>query len=266
MSDDLKLLVDFRSEVSAPDEAATERVYRLATGPRPRWRRLLFGHPWRRGRVLLVAAVVGLVLVPTALAFGGRIVDLFFGTTAPPAVKFVFSGDNRFAEMTMRAGFARLPHVEVNKAHGVIEIKTADGPEELWAAPNDQGGQSAFIDFAEQPPGSSARNVVTNVLPGAAQSSDVVPGLGFGFSDPVAPPAARITLHQIGWALHPSLVTVTGTVYVDAAIVRLTLADGSTSTLPVVERMFLGSLDKGAKVTQVTACDKAGNPVAHTVP
>jgi hypothetical protein len=60
--------------------------------------------------------------------------------------------------------------------------------------------------------------------------------------------------------LHPTLDTVTGTVYVDAATVQLPLADGSTSTLPVVERMFLGSFSKGTKVTQVTAYDKAGDP------
>ena len=266
MSDDLELLGNFRREVSAPDEATVERAYRLATTRQPGWRRLLFSGRSRRLRPALVVAVVGLVLVPTAAAFGGRIVSLFLGTSAPPSVSFVFSGDNRFAEMAMRAGFARLPHVDVSKAHGVIQIQTADGPEDLWVAPNDQGGRSAFIDFAKQPPGSMAHNVVQNVQSGRAESSSTVPGLGFGFSDPVAAPAANITLHELGWVLHPSLVTVTGTVYVDAATVQLTLADGSTMTLPVVERMFLGSFSKGAKVTQVAAFDKAGNRVANLTP
>ena len=54
--------------------------------------------------------------------------------------------------------------------------------------------------------------------------------------------------------------------YADAATVRLTLADGSTATLPVVERLFLGSFNKGTKVAQVAAYDKAGNRVAHTTP
>ena len=54
--------------------------------------------------------------------------------------------------------------------------------------------------------------------------------------------------------------------YVGAATVQLTLADGSTATLPVVEGLFLGSLDKGTKVAQVTAYDKAGNRVAQTRP
>jgi hypothetical protein len=270
MSDDLELLAGFRSEVPAPDEATAERVYRLATTPRPRWRRLLFSGLSRRPRLALAIAVVGVVLVPTALAFGGRIIALFQGTPAPPAISFVFTGQNRFAEMAMRAGFAtRFPHVDVSKAHGVIQIQTTDGPEDLWAAPNDQGGQCSFIDFAEQPPGSSAHNEVTHVAhngPGAVSSTSTVNGLGFGTCDPATPPPSNITLHQFGWTLHPSLVTATGTVYVDAATVQLTLADGSTATLPVVERLFLGSFDKGAKVTHVTAYDKAGNPVAHITP
>jgi hypothetical protein len=269
MSDDLELLAGFRSEVPAPDEATAERVYRLATTQRPRWRRI-FGGLSRRPRLALAIAVVGLVLVPTALALGGRIVALFLGTPAPPSVSFVFSGQNRFAEMAMRAGFAmRFPHVDVSKAHGVIQIQTADGPEDLWAAPNDRGGQCSFIDFAEQPPGSSAHNEVTHVAqhrPGAIESNGIVNGLGFGTCDPATPPPSNITLHQFRWTLHPSLVTVTGTVYVDAATVQLALVNGSTATLPVVERLFLGSLDKGAKVTQVTAYDKAGNPVAHITP
>jgi Sigma-70 region 2 len=97
----------------------------------------------RRPRLVLVVALPGLVVVPAALTFGGRIVDLFEGTPAPPPVSTVFTGNNRFAEMAMRAGFAtRFPHVDVSKAHGVIQIQTADGPEDLWAAPNDLGASS----------------------------------------------------------------------------------------------------------------------------
>ena len=41
------------------------------------------------------------------------------------------------------------------------------------------------------------------------------------------------------------------------------LADGSTVNLPVVERLFLGSLAKGERVVRVTAFDAAGNNVAE---
>jgi hypothetical protein len=52
-------------------------------------------------------------------------------------------------------------------------------------------------------------------------------------------------------------------VYVDAATVHVVFADGSTITLPVVEGLFLGSVDKDAKVTQVTAYDKTGTKVVQ---
>ena len=62
---------------------------------------------------------------------------------------------------------------------------------------------------------------------------------------------------------HPSLSTVDGRVYTEAGTVQLTLADGSTRTLPVIEGLFLGSLDEGAKVTRVVAYDKNGTEVAQ---
>jgi hypothetical protein len=57
-------------------------------------------------------------------------------------------------------------------------------------------------------------------------------------------------------------MTAYGRVYVDAARVELTLDDGSTRSLPVVEGFFLASHAKTDKVTRVTAYDAAGNEVA----
>ena len=51
--------------------------------------------------------------------------------------------------------------------------------------------------------------------------------------------------------------------YGDAAAVQVNFADGSNIRLPVVEGLFLGSLDREVKVTQVTAYDEAGNQVAQ---
>jgi hypothetical protein len=42
IEDDLELLVGFRSGIPAPDKEKVQRVYQLATRPRPRWRVL----PW----------------------------------------------------------------------------------------------------------------------------------------------------------------------------------------------------------------------------
>jgi hypothetical protein len=203
-------------------------------------------HTTRRRYAALAVVALALLLVPTAVALRGRIADLFQGTPAPPAVSTSFESFNRFADASIRNGFARqAPHADVSKAHGVIEIQTAEGPQDLWAAPNDQGGLCWFIDFANDPP-------VGNAQP------------GFGSCGAATPPPSNIVFDGPGWTLaHPSLYTVDGRVYDDAATVQLTLAHGSATTLPVVEGFFLGSLDKGAKVTQVTAYDKTGAKVAQ---
>lgn len=203
-------------------------------------------HTTRRRYAALAVAALALLLVPAAVALRGQIADLFQGTPAPPAVSTSFEGFNRFADATIRAGFARqAPHADVSKAHGVIQIQTADGPQDLWAAPNDQGGLCWFIDFEnDQPSG--------NLQP------------GYGACGVSSPPGPDILLEGPVWMLsHPSLSTVDGRVYIDAETVQLTLADGSTSTIPVIEGLFLGSLDKGAKVTRVAAYDKNGTEVAQ---
>ena len=77
------------------------------------------------------------------------------------------------------------------------------------------------------------------------------------------PPASNISLGDVWIVGHPDLMTVSGTVYVAATTVQVTLDDGSTVTLPVVEHVFLGSLPKGTKVDKVAAFDAAGNQVAE---
>lgn len=129
IEDDLEVLVDFRSAVPAADEETVQRIYRFATTPRPRWRVLLPVRLSRHRRLALAVALVGVVLVPAALALGGKIVDVFQGTPAPPAVSTAFEGFNRFADATIREGFARQsPQADVSKAHGVIEIQRPTAP------------------------------------------------------------------------------------------------------------------------------------------
>jgi hypothetical protein len=45
--------------------------------------------------------------------------------------------------------------------------------------------------------------------------------------------------------------------------VQVTLDDGSTMTLPVVEHLFLGSLPHPTKIAKVAAFDANGNEVAE---
>ncbi|HEY7420439.1 MAG TPA: hypothetical protein VH541_00390 [Gaiellaceae bacterium] len=234
-----ELLTTFRCDVAEPDRKTAGRIYALAAGSGRR------AHLRFRPRLLLGVAAAALVLVPTAVAFGGKLADLFEGTPAPPDVSTAFAESNRMADKIVQQGFAsQWPHADVSKAHGVIEIQTPDGPEDLWAAPDDQGGQCSFIDFADDPPGKD----------GIA---------GFGDCPRSAPqPDETIDFGDVWTYVHPSLMTIYGSVYRDATTVRLTFEDGSTATLPVVEHFFLGSAAQGVKVDSVAAFDAAGNQVA----
>jgi hypothetical protein len=104
-----------------------------------------------------------------------------------------------------------------------------------------------FIDFANDP-----------------APNGVKPGVGSCDTSAFRRPPADIHFEGPGWELsHPSLYTIDGRVNVDAATVKVTFADGSNIRLPVVEGLFLGSLDREVKVTQVTAYDDAGDRVAQ---
>jgi hypothetical protein len=191
-------------------------------------------HRTRRRYALLGAALVALLLVPTAVALRGQIANLFQGTPAPPSVSTSFESNNRIADMATQKGFGdRFPHADVSKAHGVIEVQTSEGPEDLWAAPNDQGGNCWWVDFANDPEGPGGK-------------------LGFGTCDTNHLSAAIEP--GVTWVeQHPTLATLMGLVHVNADRVVVRLKDGTTVTLPVVEGAFLASLDKGAQLHHITA-------------
>jgi hypothetical protein len=218
--------------------------YMPAFEPRPGgWDDVLArAHTTRRRYATLAVVALALLLVPTAVALRSQIANLFQGTPAPPAVSTSFEFTNR---IYMQAGFrAKFPQADVSQAHGVVEIQTADGPQDLWVAPNDQGGKCWFVDWAND-----------SVGPNGQQ-------FGFGGCDPSPTPASNINWGTVWLEPHPDAQTVWGHVFVPAARVDVRLGDGSAFTLPVVEGGFLGSLPKGTKVEQITAYDDSGNAVA----
>lgn len=220
-------------------------VLRAYAGPgEPRERP---NHSRLRGvRPVLVAAVAVGVLAGTGVAIAAGF-GAFDGTPAPPDVSTSFTRLNSMADQAIQQGIAaNWPQAEVDKAHGVVEIQTSDGPEDLWAAPSEQGGQCYFVDWANDP------------------SEQDGSKYGFGGCPPSPAPASNISWGDVWIVGHPDLMTISGTVYVDAATVQVTLDDGSTLTLPVVEHLFLGSVPKGTRVDKLTAFDRDGKVVASS--
>lgn len=237
---------ELRQQYPRPSAAATARaraaVMETATqrsrpvrspGARRQWRPALVG----------VAIVVALALAGVGIAAG---FGAFEGTPAPPDVSTNFKQLNQFADAAIQKGFStKLPQTDASKAHGVVEIQTPDGPEDLWAAPNNQGGQCYLIDWANDPVGKDGSRY------------------GFNGCEQSPPPPSNIGFGDVWVYAHPDVMTVYGSVYAPATTVQFTLDDGSTATLPVIENLFLGSAPKGAKVEKVAAFDHAGNQVAE---
>lgn len=239
-------------ELPAPNFAdVLGRAAQISTSRLPRTRREDYRR-WLVRPALAAALVVGVLAgagVGIAAGFGA-----FDGTPAPPDVSATFAQQNKMADYAIQQGFARFAHVDVSKAHGVIEIQTPDGPQDLWAAPNDQGGQCLFIDYANDPVGSSGGK------PGSG--SCVVPD-NYGDS--------KIGGVGTEWAYtHPDLLTIQGVAF-DATSVQILLQDETTLTAPVVENFFLASIPKpatpgDANLEKVTAFDANGTEVAEWAP
>jgi hypothetical protein len=253
---DLKMLATFRQGLPAPDEGAARRVYARATAPRtPRFPTLALMRGTRgRRRLTLALGVAALVIVPSAVAFAGRIVNLFEGTSPTPAVTASYAPLAAAPTPATRQKIADdLPQADVSRVHGVLEIQTAEGPEDLWTAPNFAGGQCVFVDFANDAP-----------------EQGVQPGNGT--CDIATPPDSKMTLQSFWMLSHRSVSTVYGRVYVNAASVKLSLADGSSQKVPVVEGNYLASIAKNggvngnSVVNRATAYDAQGDEVAEWAP
>lgn len=204
--------------------------------------------------------VLGVAVALVALAGAGVAVaagfGAFEGTPAPPEITSDLNVPKQIIADATKQGFAQaFPQADVSRAHGVIEIQTPDGPEDLWAAPNDQGGQCYFIDYANDPVGSSGGK----------------PGSGGCFT-PDAYSSSKIVADGPEWGIdHPDLLTIYGSVEVDAATVKIALQDGSTLTAPVAEHFYLASVRKpatsgDARLEKVTAFDETGTQVAEWTP
>ena len=140
------------------------------------------------------------------------------------------------ADMATQQGFAdKFPHADVSQAHGVLEVQTPDGPEDLWVAPDDQGGHCWWVNWANDP------------VTAAGQ-------FGFGGCDNPAE-SSEIDAGTIWVEAHPTMQTLWGRVFVQADRAVVELQDGSSSTLQVVEGGFLASLSRDARVVRVTAYD-----------
>jgi hypothetical protein len=224
----------------------------VAAEPREQWSdvRARARRP-RRRYTAVVAAVAVLVLAPATWAA----VNAFEGTPAPRSIKQSFVEWNANAVLIARNGFRKhAPKAIASKAHGVIQVQTADGPLDLWAAPARGGGACYFIGWQSELRKTHAFGE-SSCVPAAKKRSARIVNVSWG-----------------GDYLHRSYEVLEGYAYGAARTVRVALADGRTKTLPVVEGFFLGVARRGAeslrshrgiRVVSITARDAHGKVVGR---
>ena len=211
--------------------------------PRERWNDVLGRARRSRLRYAAAAAAVAvLVLAPATWAA----VDAFEGTPAPHVIQQNFSPYNRVTiNPTTGSILDFLPAADAGKAHGVLQLQTSDGPLDLWAAPETDGsGTCWFVGW----------------------ESDMRTDHAIGNASCTTSNDAAITPETYDAASHPAYTVLVGSVTGSETTLDVTLTDGSTTTLPVAEHLFLGALPPGSQLVSITGRDATGNVVATWQP
>ena len=191
--------------------------------------------------VLLIAAVAfALVGVPTALAFGNKLVDLFAGTPASPHIRQDYITFNGSLTQTIESKFSVRP-VDLSQIHGVLAVKTTEGPVYLWSAPEQGGGACFFVEYADEL-GPDAAGCATAASPNA---KNILPGSYWTRS-------------------HAPLQIIYGYAYGDATSVEVDLTDGSTLRLPVTEQYYLAAIDANTNISRIVSYDTQNNQIGET--
>lgn len=197
----------------------------------------------RRRYAVALALAAALVVVPTAIAFGGKLADWFRGKPAPPSIRQDFVRFNASMEQMSaagaKAGFVRkAPHAIAARAHGVLALRTADGPVYLWVAPRRGGGVCWLVQLA------------------AAKWAGVS-----ATCDETWPVKQRLSF-EFGTTIYSSEQLISGRALGGAASVVVNLSDGETTRLPVVEGLFMGAVPKHVHPLVVASYDATGKRVA----
>jgi hypothetical protein len=219
----------------------------VTTEPREAWSDVLGrARRSRRRYAAVVTAIAVFVLAPATWAA----VDAFEGTPAPHAIQVTFlQWDAQAAAQEAaeaEAGFARnVPRADPSGAHGVLQVQTTDGPLDMWAAPELRGnGTCWFVGW----------------------ESDLRADVAEGGGSCTEADSSSIDPATLNDGNHPDYTLVYGSVTGSETTLDVTLTDGRTATLPVVEHLFLGALPHGSDLASIVGRDAAGDVVATWPP
>jgi hypothetical protein len=206
----------------------------------PAWEDVLVRARRARRRVVGVAiAVTAVVLVPSALAIT-VVSHAFEGRTAPPSV---VRGFTRRPSMNPAPGvipYAQLQPVDPKSAHGVLAVRSLDGPLYLWAANESSGaGECWFATWAHD-----LKYPWTAATAAGCDSPQL---------------SSQKIAYSYSWQIpHWAVAVLVGRTYVNAATVSVRYGCGRTRVLPVVEHLFVTTFVWSTRVFSLTARDRGG--------
>ncbi len=196
----------------------------------------------RRRRVwyaVVAAVLLTALLVNPAFGVGDRILDWFTGSPAPERVKDELAGMDPPEEV--RALF-RTPGVRADEARGVMAIETRRGRAYLCAAPTETGGWCTYLEHESE--GGGMGGVTCDGTP-PDDDDPLVVGTSTDMSG------------------DEPFTLLEGRVQPPIASLALRFADGSTETVPFVERFFIYEVPAGREPVVLVGRDDRGAVVAR---
>jgi hypothetical protein len=98
----------------------------------------------RRSLVLLAAALLLVALAIATAAAGQRLYDAYFGRPAPQTVEHALARLSARGR-TLPPPFRSDPGFLVSRTRGLLQVRTAAGPVDLWEVPLRRGGSCVFV-------------------------------------------------------------------------------------------------------------------------
>jgi hypothetical protein len=177
------------------------------------------------------------LLVNPAFGVGDRIFDWFTGSPAPERVKDELAGMDPPADVQ---GLFRTPGVRAEEARGVMAIQTRRGRAYLWAAPTETGGWCTYVEHETE---------------GG--------GMGGVSCDATPPDEQPLVIGMSTMSGEEPFTLLEGRVQPPIASLTIAFTDGSTESVPFVERFFIYEVPSGREPAVLVGRDADGEIVAR---
>lgn len=212
----------------------------------------------RRGRLLLLVGLLaaGVIVIATpALGVIGAIRDLFEGTPPTPLVQQHFMTWNGMQRRAKHPPHWNQFNVNASKAHGVLAMRTNDGPVYLWVAPTRSGGTCWLLQFVNH------KSTPTEPIGPSGCLGTTPTGSSVGWWGILPSPS----VWRSGAGTGPnSFGILIGEAFGDASYVIVESSRRPMLRVPIVEHFFAAVVPGGAAIQKITSYDSHGKQLAES--